>query len=107
MTLQQEESPIDHEIVNELVALTPETWRRVALEVEYSSGEHGKAFAHTIFNPDGLRDVVEPSELIYSATFRLQQVFRKYGGFWKKALYIVEVTGDGDVHYKVEFETEK
>lgn len=107
MTLQQEESPIDREIVTELVALTPDTWRRAALEVACSSEERGEVFAHTIFNPDGLRDFVEPSELIYSATYRLQQLFRKYGGFWKKVLYMVEIAEDGDIHYEVKFDAER
>ncbi|MBI3860929.1 MAG: hypothetical protein HY290_03445, partial [Planctomycetia bacterium] len=85
MTLQQEETAIDQEIVNEIVALTPETWRRAVLEVEYSSDELGEGFDHVIYNPDGLRELVEPSESIYSATLRLQQLFRKYDGYWKKA----------------------
>jgi hypothetical protein len=69
MTLQDEETRVDQEIVNELVGLVPQAWTRVVLEVKYSCDERGDGFEHSIYNPDGHRDFVEPSDVIYSATW--------------------------------------
>ena len=106
MTLQDEETPIDQEIANEVVARTPETWHRAVLEVAYSCDNNDERFEHMIYSPDGHRDLVEPSDLIYSATFRLQQLFQKYAGSWKKATYVMTVEDDG-IKYKVTFEPGK
>lgn len=104
MTLQDEETPIDQEIVNEVVELIPEAWDRAVLEVEYSIDDRGEAFEHTIFSPDGHRDLVEPSDLIYDATFRLQQLFRKYDGIWTKVRYEIAIDDEG-VTYKARFDS--
>jgi hypothetical protein len=103
MTPQDEETPIDQEIVNEVVALIPETWDRAVLEVEYSSDGLGEGFDHVIYSPDGHRDLVEPSDLIYDATFRLQQLFRKYGASWNKVRYEITIDDEG-VQYKAQFD---
>lgn len=104
MTLQDEETPIDQEIVNGVVELIPETWNRAVLEVDYSIDDRGEGFEHTIFNPDGHRDVVAPSDSIYDATFRLQQLFRRYGGIWTKVRYEIVIDDDG-LMYKVRFDS--
>ena len=74
------------------------------LEVEYSIDDRGEGFDHTIFSPDGLRDLVEPSDLIYDGTFRLQQLFRKYGGIWTKVRYEIAIDDEG-VTYKARFDS--
>lgn len=102
MTLQDEETFIDQEIVNAVVELIPESWDRAVLEVDYSIDHRNETFDHTIFSPDSHRDLVEPSDLIYDATFRLQKLFRKYGGIWTKVRYDIAIDDDG-VSYKVEF----
>lgn len=106
MTLQDEETPIDQEIVNELVSLAPEAWTRVVLEVKYSVDERGEGFEHSISNPDGHRDLVEPSDAIYAATWELQELFRKYGGSWTRVTYRVSIEDDG-IEYRVNFELQK
>lgn len=58
MTLQSEQTPFDREIVEEVVSLTPESWGRIVLDVEYSNDEDGEGFAHDIYSPDGHRDIV-------------------------------------------------
>jgi len=68
MMLQDEETPIDQEIVNEVVELIPETWDRAVFEVEYTTDENVEGFDHIIFSPDGQRDLVEPSDLIANST---------------------------------------
>ncbi len=103
MTLQDEETAIDQEIVNELVGLVPQAWTQVVLEVKYSCDERGEGFEHSIYSPDGHRDFVEPSDAIYSATWDLQELFRKYGGSWTQVTYRVSIEDDG-IGYKVNFE---
>ena len=103
MTLQDEQTPIDREIVTALVELLPEAWDRPVLEVEYALDDRGERFGHTIFNPDGQRDLVDPSDVIYDATFRLQQLFRQHNGVWTKVRYEIAIDDRG-VSYKVRFD---
>lgn len=103
-TLQDEESPIDREIVTELVAATPGSWRRVALEVTYSNDGSVERYGHAISSPEGHRELVTPSQTIFDATYRLGRVFLKYGKHWKKAKYLVRVNDDGTMCYAVDFE---
>ena len=42
MTLQDEQTPIDREIVTALVELLPEAWDRPVLEVEYALDDRGE-----------------------------------------------------------------
>lgn len=105
MTLQDEQTPIDREIVEEVVSLTPESWDRIVLEVEYSNDEDGEGFGHVIYSPDGHRDIVEPSEELFDATWRLQELFKKYGGHWRSVKYNITVDDDG-ISYKTHFVNE-
>jgi hypothetical protein len=104
MTLQDEESPIDQEIVNEIAELIPESWYRAVLDVEYSTSDRGEIFDHTIYNPDGRSELVEPSDLLYDATSRLQQLFRKHGGFWIRVRYEIDIAEES-VTYKARFDS--
>ena len=103
MNLQDEETPIDQRIVEELVSLTPEWWRRVSLEVTNTTGDDLFTQAHVIRSPEGHRDYVDPSDALFDATYQLAELFRRYGHLWKKVRYEVQVDEEG-LDYDVEFE---
>jgi hypothetical protein len=102
--LQSEETPIDQVIVQELVALTPESWRSIQLEVTDTSDANVQKHSHQIKSLEGYHEPVQPSDPLFDATYRLWTLFKQYGRGWRKATYRVNVEGDGAIQYTVDFE---
>lgn len=105
MTLEQEQKPVIVAIVNELISIIPKTWTDVTLKLQimnYPNGEEG--YSHSITNPTGFRDLVEPSESLYEQTWSLKMIFQKYNQSWKTAMLSVHMTEDEDWEYEINFE---
>lgn len=91
-TLQQRQYPIDLEIAQEVIAITPEWWRSAVLELAATTAPDGtEALSHSISSPDGHRDVVIPTDELFAATRSLVMLFREYGTMWKRATYTVRL----------------
>jgi hypothetical protein len=104
-TLQEEERPIDEQIANELISLTPESWRAAVLEVTYEGEPQGaEGYSHEIYSPDGHREPVEPSEELFRATRELGLLFQKHGHHWRRVKYTVNQQQDGSWRYSAAFE---
>lgn len=101
--LQDEEAAIDQEIVNELIALTPEWWRAATLEVTYSTDGGVLRLAHVISSPEGHREIVDLSGELFDATYRLGRLFEQHGRHWKSVLYCIQLEQDGSWKYTVDF----
>ena len=101
--LQEEETPIDQEIVNELVELTPESWKAAVLEVSFSDDGGVERYEHIISSPEGHKEPIDPSAELLDATYRLGQVFRRHGRHWKTAKYAINLKQDGNWKYTVDF----
>jgi hypothetical protein len=102
-TLQDEQSPFDRAICDAMVASTPEDWNVIVLELERPEGKTGLGdFLHSLRSPEG-RPAVMPDDSIYDATFRLDELLRRYGGFLRRATYTVTLSSDS-WSYKADFE---
>ena len=101
--LQEEETPIDQEIVNELVELTPEWWKAAVLDVSFSDEGGVERYEHVISNPEGHKEPIDPSAELLDATYRLGQVFRRHGRHWRTAKYAIHLRQDGSWKYTVDF----
>jgi hypothetical protein len=101
--LKEEETPIDQEIVNELVELTPEWWKAVVLDVTFSEDGGVERYEHVISSPEGHKEPVDPSAELLDATYRLGQVFRRHGRHWKTAKYAINLKQDNSWKYTVAF----
>ena len=101
-SLQDLEAPIEAEIAAELVALTPETWNRILLRVVCSESESGEGRAHEISAPDGQTEPVAPSEQLFGGTFRLRELFGRFGRRWREMDLEVEVRRDA-TRYSVKY----
>ena len=101
--LQDEETPIDREIVTELIELTPSSWQQATLEVTYSSDGTVERYAHAISSPEGRREIIDVSEKLFDATYRLGALFRRHGRHWKRVTYAVRLSDNGDYDYTVDF----
>jgi len=102
-TLQEEETPIDQQIVNELVELTPEWWKSAVLEVTFSDVGGVERYSHVISSPEGHKEPIDPSEALHRATYRLGELFRQHGRRWKSARYEVRLQQGGTWKYTVNF----
>lgn len=102
--LQDEEGPLDEAIVNEVVELTPQWWRAVALDVSYSADGGIEKYSHVISSLDGHKEPVFPSDRLYAATHELGLLFRRHGTQWKRARYELRLQDDGSWKYNVTFE---
>jgi hypothetical protein len=105
LSLQEEEKPIDEEIVNQLIALTPESWRTAILEVTYEAEAGGdEGYSHEIYSAEERHEQVEPSEELFLATRRLALLFQKHGHRWKSVKYTVVQQEDGGWKYSAAFD---
>jgi hypothetical protein len=93
--LQREEEPIDREIVREVIALTPETWRALELRVECSERDGIQSCSHVITSCEGRGEPVFPSDALFDATRRLGALFERHGRRWRTVTYRIEL-GEGD-----------
>lgn len=101
--LQAEEGPLDEEVVREAIALTPEWWRSVVIEVSFSAEDGVERYSHVITSPEGHREPVTPSDALFDLTYRLGALFKKHGRHWKTVTYRIEVPEDGPATYVANF----
>ena len=101
--LQREETPLDQEIVREVIALTPDSWRAATLEVTYSEEDGVQRYAHVISSPEGHKAPIMPSEALFDATHRLGLLFERHGRRWRAVTYRVDLEDDGELRYVADF----
>jgi hypothetical protein len=103
-TLQELETPIDKRIVEEVIALTPETWTAARLEVTYSQDGEIERYSHVISSLEDHGEPVVPSDELFDLTRELGVLFRRYGKHWRKATYVARLENGGGWKYSVDFE---
>ena len=86
-------------LANALIEATPEWWDRAILTVEASD----EGFGYSIRNEKYPRDIVTPTDEIYSGMFRLQDLFEAHGKSWRRAILEVERI-DAEWEYAVRYE---
>ncbi len=87
---EEEVIPINDAIVNELIALTPEWWHAIVLDVTYSIESDTEGYEHVISSPEGHREPIMPSDRLFELTYELGQLFRRYSRHWTAAKYTVQ-----------------
>lgn len=102
-SLQREEESIDREIVREVIALTPETWRAFELEVECSERDGIQSCSHTITSCEGRGEPVVPSDALFDATHRLGALFERHGRRWRSVTYRIELGAEDEARYTARF----
>jgi hypothetical protein len=105
-TLQEQQAPIDAEIVNAMIASTPETWNAIRLILERETGKKAVGqFVHELSSPEG-HPPVGPDMSLFEATFNLDSLLQSRGGFLRRAEYLAEQKGE-QWSYKSKFEYEE
>jgi hypothetical protein len=101
-TLQDEQPPFDRAVCDAMVASTPDDWDVIVLTIERPAGATAVGeLAHSISSPDHRRPVM-PDDSLYEATYRLDELFRRHGAVFRRAVYRVELSPDS-WRYRAEF----
>nr|WP_199045278.1 hypothetical protein [Dyella sp. ASV24] len=90
----QEHSKWVQAVGSELIAATPETWSRAQLTLTPTMDAGRVALAQEISNPDGLRDLVRPTEELIETSARFHAFCEAHGDRWERCdLLVYEVEG--------------
>jgi hypothetical protein len=82
---QAEQQEVYMALAGSLVGQLPEDWFAARLELSVTP----EGLGHSISDPDGSRDIITPSDDLYAATLRLQQLFQNYECMFRTAVFDV------------------
>jgi hypothetical protein len=102
-TLQDEQPPFDRAVCDAMVASARDTWNVIVLTLERCVGNTAVGqMEHALSSPEGHAPVM-PHDSLYEATYRLDKLFRRHGGMFRRAVYRVELLSD-KWRYTADFE---
>jgi len=91
-------------IGNELIALTPDSWQDILLEVVVNvSGSGILGMSHEITSPEGYRSPIMPSDELFDLTHKLLILFQEHGKAWKQIRFEVWQVPGESWRYKCDF----
>lgn len=89
--LQDEQPPFDRTVCDAMVASTPEDWNVIVLTIERPTGSITVGeLSHSLSSP-GHNQPAMPDDSLYEATYRLDELFHRHGGRFRRAVYRVEL----------------
>lgn len=94
------QSAIYPAIGQELIALTPESWKSAVLKLEANSS----GIAHSIYSDSGQREIVTPSMELFEQTYKLESLFREHGQMWSIAYFTIAQDAKGQWSFNVKYE---
>lgn len=104
MALEAELSPLLSAIGRALIAATPESWCSAQLSLAVApTSESTEGVSHVISSPDGLRDLVVPTEDLMEATAGLLQACKAHGKPFHKLLFTARSETDGTWRFQTEW----
>jgi hypothetical protein len=100
----EQRSEIDQEILDALVEATPESWSSATLSAEFEFGPESDSVSISITNPDGRREIVEPTERLQTAVRRLSLLMKSLGHSPRSAVYKASEVTPGEWRVRASFE---
>lgn len=100
----KQESEVDQEILDALVEATPESWSSATLSAEFEFGPESDTVSISITNPDGRREIVEPTERLQTAMRRLSLLMKSLGHFPRSAVYKASEVAPSEWRLRASFE---
>jgi hypothetical protein len=92
--LQEQQAPIDRAIAEAMVQSVPEHWNRIVLELTRPTDGTGIGHLnHALSSPEGYPSVT-PVEELFSATYRLDELFQRHRAVFTRAVYEVTLKPD-------------
>jgi hypothetical protein len=96
----EQQEPLYAAIADELIALTPESWSSVVLDVTVETSPGGMlSMSHTIGSPEGHKRPIMVSDELSDLTHKLLTTFRQHGPGWTGLHFEVRQLRDGGWHY--------
>jgi hypothetical protein len=100
----EEQEPLYADIASELIALTPESWASVVLNVTVERSPNGVlGMTHVIDSLDGHRGPVIVSGELSDLTRQLLAIFQRHGTGWTALRFELRQRPDGDWGYDCQF----
>lgn len=99
----QTHAEIDREIVNAVIAATPEHWNCAAMYVERKEVAALEKMSIVISSPEGNREPISPTDEIYAALYKLSDLYRSAPKHWLSVIYNVSLMSDEQWNYTVDF----
>src|SRR5262245_7208582 len=100
-TLQDDQPLFDRAVCDAMVASAPDDGDVIVLTLERPPGSTAIGeLSHSLSSP-GHRPVV-PDDSLYEATYQLDELFRRHGAMFRRAVYRVELFADS-WRYTAEF----
>jgi hypothetical protein len=104
VSLEAELSPLLSAVGRELIAATPESWASAQLSLVIApTTATTEAVSHAITSPEGLRDLVVPTEDLMRATACLVQACRAVGRPFRELLFTVRSDARGAWRFQSEW----
>lgn len=103
--LQEEQAPIDIEIVNETISCTPDDWKDFTLELEYlwaDDPDNLGSVKSSVINSNG--DFETPSDELFEVIQKINKLFYRYGVAWIGAKYHIYLTEADKWKYEANFQ---
>lgn len=99
-----EEAEIHQAIVKEVVALTPETWQQILLEVRLI-GYDGSIpiLEYQLSSPQSRNEFVELSDEIYDLTLKLSEIYAARAKRWTVAAIQITLKPNNKIGFRTEF----
>lgn len=92
--LQKEQPSFDRAVCDAMVASTPEDWSAIVLTLERQEGATAVGeLSHSLANANGDGQAL-PSDSLYEATYRLDDLFHRHSKPFRRAIYRVELLPD-------------
>jgi hypothetical protein len=103
-TLQDKQAPIDRQLIEALIAATPESWDAADMVAERRREGDVEKMAITITNPHGRKELVGATDDIYEGLYRLSDLFARHGQVWRRVRYSIGLDDRGAWKYEADFE---
>ena len=104
MSLQDEQAPIDQEIVETALSSTPEEWDSFTLRLEYVWADDPDDIGTVSISLHNGEEPCTPEDELYGSTRKLLKLFHRYGVAWISAQYNISMTDEGKWKYVADFQ---
>ena len=104
MCLQDEQAPINIEIVESALSSTPGHWDHFSLNLQHVSAANPDELGSVIVSLHNGEEPCPPNDGLFEATLKLLKLFHRYGISWISARYDISMIGDGKWKFETDFQ---
>lgn len=104
MCLQEEQTPIDIEIVESALSAIPESWRQFSLDMVHIWAADPDEMGTVRMSLVNGEEPCLPDDGLHEAALKLLRLFHRYGIYWNHARYEISMIEDGKWKYETDFQ---